>query len=375
MRKSIKRFVLIGLMSLCLSTVSIMPRAQTKEDFLNGFLDNVYSIMLNREADEEGKLYWKQQILDGKTGILNFLNQMLDQKEFEELNISSEDFINKAYSLLMNRDSEEEGFNYWMDKLGNNSGNEQKLNLINDMAHADEFMSKVNEHGILFKKFEEELLEQTIDELKDIDVFIRDAYQYILGRSYDNDGLNYWRTALTSQEKGAIDLIESFISTNEFKARNVSDKQFIQIVYEVLFNREADLEGLNYWSSVYQKDTSSNRMKNLVLNIADDIEFLTRIKNMNVILKKIDLSLFYSETLSSKNNVRTITSSQLSEIKKGMTFFDIVVKLGRTKDVSSISEINIAKYIVDKSKEIYFIFSNPLASYNFDPMEILKSQN
>ncbi len=375
MRKSIKRFVLIGLMSLCLGTVSIMPRAQTKEDFLNGFLDNVYSIMLNREADEEGKLYWKQQILDGKTGILNFLNQMLDQKEFEELNISSEDFINKAYSLLMNRDYEEEGFNYWMDKLGNNSGNEQKLNLINDMAHADEFMSKVNEHGILFKKFEEELPEQTIDGLKDIDVFIRDAYQYILGRSYDNDGLNYWRTALTSQEKGAIDLIESFISTNEFKARNVSDKQFIQIVYEVLFNREADLEGLNYWSSVYQKDTSSNRMKNLVLNIADDTEFLTRIKNMNVILKKIDLSLFYSETLSSKNNVRTITSSQLSEIKKGMTFFDIVVKLGRTKDVSSISEINIAKYIVDKSKEIYFIFSNPLASYNFDPMEILKSQN
>lgn len=374
MKRNLKKIVLGGLISLSLCAGGISPTAQTKEDFLNNFLNNVYTIMLNREADEEGKLYWEQKILNGETGILNFLNQMLEQKEFGELKISSQDFINKIYNLLMNREPEEEGFNYWTQRLGDESSHEQKLNLINEIAHSQEFMGKVNEYGILFKKFEEKIPDEVVEELSDLDIFIKDAYEHILGRSSDGDGFNYWKTKLTSKEKGAIDLIENFISTDEFKSKKISDKQFIQLIYEVLFNRQADSDGLNYWNSIYQKDNSNSRMKNLVLNIADDKEFLNRIKGMNIILKKVDLTSFYSEMFSTKNNIRAITSTQLFEIKKGMSFFDIIVKLGRTKNISNVSGINIAKYIVDTSKEIYFVFSDPTASYNFDPMEILKSQ-
>ena len=86
------------------------------------------------------------------------------------------------------------------------------------------------------------------------------------------------------------------------------------------------------------------------------------------------MNLFYSELLTTKNNIRSITSNQLSEIKMGMTFFDIIVKLGRTKNVSSVNGVNIAKYTVDGSKEMYFIFSDPSSTYKFDPMEVLKAQ-
>lgn len=374
MKKNIKKIVLGSLLSLSLCLGGSYAHAETKEEYLDSFLDSVYSIMLDREADEEGKSYWSERILSGDTGILDFLNQILSQEEFANLNISSEDFITKNYNLLINREPDEDGFNYWMSQLGENSTKEQQLNLINQMAHSEEFMSKINELGIVFKKYEEQKPVVVPEQVSDIDIFIRDAYEHILGRQYDQEGFDYWKGQLTSQDKGAIDLINQFISLDEFKARNLTDQQFIGAMYEVLFNREADQDGLNYWNSIYQKDKSSNRMANIVLNIADNTEFLSRIKNMNVIFKKIDLNLFYSELLTTKNNIRSITSNQLSEIKMGMTFFDIIVKLGRTRNVSNVEGINIAKYIVDGSKEMYFIFSDPSSTYKFDPMEVLKAQ-
>lgn len=377
MKKNIKKFIFGSILSLSVCVGGFNAFAQTKEEYLNDFLDNVYTVMLERESDPEGKEYWKNKILSEEIGILDFLNQILDQDEFEKLQDSPEDFITKNYTLLVNREPDEEGFNYWLGRIGQDSNKSEKLNLINEMAHSQEFMGKVNELGILFKKVVVEPtpppVENKPEELTELDIFIKDAYQYLLGRESDSDGFNYWKGQLTSKNQGALDLINNFIALDEFKARNLNDKQFIGAIYEVLFNREADGEGLNYWNSIYQKDKSSNRMKNIVLEIADDTEFLTRIKSMGVILKKIDVNLFYSELLTSKNDVRAITSSQLSEIKKGMSFFDIIVKLGRTRNVSNVQGVNIAKYIVDK-KEFYFIFSDPSATYQYDPMEVLKSQ-
>lgn len=373
-KNNIKKIIFSSLLSISICLGSTISFAQTKEDYLDKFVGNIYGVIFNREADEEGKNYWVNQVLNENIGVLDLLNQILDQPEFEELNISNEEFINRNYELLLNREADQEGFDYWSSILGDNTSKDKRLSLINEMAHSEEFMGEINNLGILFKKYKQE---PTVEPEKrsDLDEFISDAYTYLLGRDYDYEGFNYWKGQLTSQNKGAIDLINEFIKLDEFKSRNLSDKQFISEIYQVLFNREADSDGLNYWTSLYQKDKSSQRTVNIVLNIADNAEFLDRIKGMNIIFKKIDLNLFYSELLTKQNKVRAITSSQLSEISKGMTFFDIIIQLGRTRNVSNVDGVNVAKYIVDGSKEFYFIFSDPSATYKFNPMDILNSQN
>lgn len=374
MRKNnIKKIIFGSLLSISICLGSTTSFAQTKEDYLYKIVENIYSIIFNREADEEGKYYWINRVLNEEIGILDLLNQILDQPEFDELNVSNEEFINKNYELLLNREADQEGFDYWVSVLGDSESKSERLKLINDMAHSEEFMSEINNLGILFKKFKQEIVVQP-EKLSDLEEFISDAYKYLLGRNYDSEGFNYWKGQLTSHDKGAIDLINEFIKLDEFKARKLSDKQFIGEIYKVLFNREADSDGLNYWNSLYQKDKTTQRMVNIVLNIADNTEFLDRIKGMNIIFKKIDLNLFYSELLTKGNKIRAITSSQLSEIKSGMNFFDIIVKLGRTRNMSNVDGVNIAKYIVDGSKEFYFIFSNPSATYNFNPIDVLNSQ-
>lgn len=348
----------------------------SKEDYLDSFIDNVYGIIFNRESDLEGKYFWIDQILGEQLGILDFLNQILDQPEFTEQIISPEEFITNNYHLLFKREPDEEGLTYWMDRFSKDNSKDLKLELINEMAGGPEFKGIIESFGIYFKKPIDEILPQIEKpEYVGIDEFISDAYNHLLGRSGDLDGMNYWKEELTSQNKGALDLINEFIVLDEFKAQNLSDKEYINAIYEVLFNRSADSDGLNYWYDIYTKDKTSYRMKNIVFNIADDVEFLSRINELNIILKKVDLNLFYSEYLNSNNKLREITSVQLGEIQEGMSFFDIIVKLGRTKDVSNIDGVNIAKYIVDKSKEMYFIFSNPIDVYEFNSMDVFNSQN
>lgn len=375
MCKKLKLFVFGFLMSASFCLGSRVSFAQSKDEYLENFLNNVYTIMLERASDEEGVSYWIEKILNEEIGILDFLNQILDQDEFKNLNTTPEDFVTKTYNLLMNREPDEEGFNFWVDELKKSNDSTGKLNLINEMAHSEEFLNNINELEIIFKK--EPVIEQQVVEDEnenDLDVFVKDAYRHILNREIDNDGFIYWKSQLESKEKGALDLINEFIKLDEFKSRNLNDEQFIGAMYEVLFNRSADDEGLKYWNNIYSKDKSAKRMQNIVFNIADDKEFLQRVKSMNIILKKVDQELFYSEYLNYKNNIRGINSSQLNEITKGMSFFDIIVKLGRTRNVSSVKGINIAKYIVDGAKPMYFIFSNPSSTYNFNAIDVFKAQ-
>lgn len=375
MGKNLKRIVFSCLLSVSVCLNSYNAFSQTKEEYLESFINNVYSIMLERDSDEEGVEYWLNKIINGEIGILDFINQILDQDEFKNLEINSEDFIIKTYDLLMNREPDEEGFKYWLEKIGTTNDVNEKLNLISQMAHSEEFSTKINELEILLKKeIIEEDKEEVPEQLSDLDVFIKDAYTYILGRDGDEGGITYWKDQLQSKQKGALDLINEFITLEEFKSRNLTDKQFISSMYEVLFNRTADSGGLEYWNGIYNKDKSSKRMQSIVFNIADDEEFLNRIKNMDIILKKVNEELFYSEYLTKQNKIRGITTSQVTQIKKGMNFFDIIVKLGRTKNISNVKGINIAKYIVDGSKELYFIFSDLTATYNYDAIDILKSQ-
>ncbi len=373
MIKNIRKVIVGGFLSLSLCLGAVPALAGEKEDYLDTFLSNTYTIMLERESDAEGLNYWKDKILNEEIGILDFLNQILDQDEFSNIKISNTEFIKKNYQLLLNREPDSDGINYWTSKLSEIPSKEEKLGVINEMSHSEEFMGEMDRLSILFKK-PEPPKEEVVEVGDSIDVFIKDAYEFLFNRSYDEGGLNFWKQELSSQNKGAIDLINNFISQEEFKARNLSDKEFISAIYEVLFNRSVDNDGLEYWNNIYAKDKSSNMRANIVLEIADSEEFLERIENLNMIFKKIDINLFYSELLTKSNKIRGITSSDLSEIKKGMSFFDIIVKLGRTRDVSNVNSINVAKYIVDGSKEFYFIFSDPSATYKFNPIDVLKAQ-
>jgi len=61
--------------------------------------------------------------------------------------------------------------------------------------------------------------------------------------------LNYWVAELESGNLSIDDMAKHFILDEDFKNKNLSDKEYVNLLYRVLLNREADKNGQQYWQN------------------------------------------------------------------------------------------------------------------------------
>lgn len=85
--------------------------------------------------------------------------------------------------------------------------------------------------------------------------FVTRFYQQCLDREPDFAGLDYWVLSLVSNESTGADVATGFVFSNEFVTQNVSDAEYLTVLYRAFFNREADTSGYDYWYNRLQTGT------------------------------------------------------------------------------------------------------------------------
>ena len=85
----------------------------------------------------------------------------------------------------------------------------------------------------------------------DDDAWVRGAYQSLLGRDADQEGLDYWKSNLAS---GAS---RDSVIANIKRAPEYRDK-FIGEAYKNLLGRDVGLEGIDYWSKAMEGGASED---------------------------------------------------------------------------------------------------------------------
>ncbi len=132
----------------------------------------------------------------------------------------------------INSDYETGGKAYWLSLL---SSGVSKLEIINSFIETPEWVSVCKEYGIRSGATIEDSVPQA-----DVGDFIERLYQNILGRHSDEGGMQSWRQAAASGATGA-DIASGFLYSPEFLNKPISNAEFIQILYRVFFDREADV--------------------------------------------------------------------------------------------------------------------------------------
>ena len=89
-----------------------------------------------------------------------------------------------------------------------------------------------------------------------IRAFVERLYTEVLGRESETDGAYYWYSELYNFKVTGADVGMLFVTSAEFRERNVSDDQFLKIMYKTFFNREADTDGFNYWKGLLSSGTA-----------------------------------------------------------------------------------------------------------------------
>jgi hypothetical protein len=89
-----------------------------------------------------------------------------------------------------------------------------------------------------------------------VEAFVTRFYQLCLDRNPDSNGLDDWVTSLLDGTQTGSDVADGFVFSNEFIAKNLSNEDFLRVLYKAFFNRNADNNGWNLWLSALTSGSS-----------------------------------------------------------------------------------------------------------------------
>lgn len=132
------------------STVT-RPIANTQA--ISNYLKTVYNNVFGREVDQQGLNYWVQKLSSGQVELEDFFKNLLSENEFLTVAPTPEDKIKKLYAGIFQREPDQGGFNYWVNRYKvelRDERNEREAlrEVIDDMTDGAEFKQILRRLGL-----------------------------------------------------------------------------------------------------------------------------------------------------------------------------------------------------------------------------------
>ncbi|MCR5802918.1 MAG: leucine-rich repeat protein [Clostridia bacterium] len=228
------------------------------------FVERLYEVALGRESDPDGKAYWANQVVKGNLTGADCIKQFLLSEEFNNRNLSDEEFVTVLYKALFDRDAKDDpdGFNFWMDSL-KTVGRES---VVDGFINSTEWCNVCAAYGV---KSGATKAKATVAS-KNATEFATRLYTECLEREPDEDGLKFWSLALTNLDITGTEAAHEFFYSAEFNSFNLSNTELVTKMYKTLLGREADSEGLAFWVKNMDNGMTKDQLFN---SFADSPEF------------------------------------------------------------------------------------------------------
>jgi hypothetical protein len=243
-------FLVTMLIGLSIPTQTLAADRSDVEDFVTRF----YELCLGRSPDAAGLDGWVSALMDGSKTGSDVAYGFVFSPEFVNQNTSNDEYLRVLYAAFFNRPADAAGLQGWLDAMASGASRED---VLKGFIFATEFKNLCDEYGII--AFEEDTPKTPRDY---VEAFVTRFYQLCLNRNPDPIGLEGWVNNLLNQIQAGADVAEGFIYSSEFVARNTSNSDYLLILYEAFFNREADPAGWDTWMS----ELNSGRNRSEVLD-------------------------------------------------------------------------------------------------------------
>ncbi len=212
---------------------------------------SMYTGLLGRGADAAGLKSWTDELASGKVCMAQVIKGFVDSAEFKSRNLSNKDYVKALYEGALGRtpsDSEMEG---WVKALENGTSRDA---ILNSFFNSDEFRNNCAalgvEPGIIGDKGEVLYNKGVYD-------FVKRNYEKALGRSGESAGVNDWSKALLKKEASYEQVVRGFLNSAEFTSKDLSDEDYVEVLYVVCLGRPSDPEGKAAWVKVLKDKTAT----------------------------------------------------------------------------------------------------------------------
>ena len=230
--------------------------SSSEEGTFEDFVERLYTVALNRPSEATGKEFWCLHVGNGDLNGAQCANEFLLSKEFKERNLNDEDFLKVLYKTFFDRNAADDtdGFNFWMNCLKTQG----RDSVVDCFINSEEWCNVCASYGV---KSGATRAKAAIASRNATEYATR-LYTCCLGRDPETDGLNFWSLGLTNLEVSGYEAAKQFFESAEFKGFNTSDEEYLRRLYTTFMGREADTDGLNYWLKVMSDGMSREQVLN-----------------------------------------------------------------------------------------------------------------
>ena len=192
-------------------------------------INRLYQGALGRDADAAGLAFWDTQLGRGMS-LAEISTAIVQSEEARNgASLTDEAFVQSLYRTLLGRDASEAETGFWTDGWA-------RQGALRGIAVSQEAVASDGDTPLMVADY---------DMLQ-----VARAYQVLLGRDVDQDGLLYWEGRFGSEQPGEV--LATIADSAEFTARahegGLDNVAFVERLYDDAFSREASAEDIGYWT-------------------------------------------------------------------------------------------------------------------------------
>ena len=216
------------------------------------FVYRLYKLVLSRDADDAGLKAWVEALVSKRNNAAKVVEGFIFSDEFKKKNLNDSDYIEVLYKTLLDRNSDPEGKENWLEVAAIGVS---RAFLLNDFIGSDEFTKLCAKYGITRGSL---TLTENRDKNKLTTEYVSLVFKRSLDRTATVSDLNTWTGKLNNRTASARDFVYSIIFSDEAKPLIASDTDFINRLYNAaLFRSPSDSE-LSSWLTALKTQSKTS---------------------------------------------------------------------------------------------------------------------
>ena len=228
------------------------------------FVQRLYEKVFQRTADTAGLNDWSNKLYNGTTTGATTAWNFFFSPEFGNKNTTNEQYVNILYQALFDRNADTDGKANWVSLLDNGVS---RAYVLKGFTDSSEFNNLCSVYGIQQGTI---TTSENRDKNPQVTAFVNRLYTIAMNRAADVNGLNDWTGKLLAKTKTPKQVASGFVFSQEMANRNLSNQEYVTMLYRTMMDREPDEAGLNDWVTRLQSGTSRQSVFD---GFADSTEF------------------------------------------------------------------------------------------------------
>ena len=243
----------------------VLAAGTDPDDKVAAFVTRCYWLVLGRQPEAQGLGHWTELLKSRQLTAAEVISGFLNSLEYQSKHKPAADLVEIMYRTMLNRASDESGRRNWLQVIANGA---TMNGLISGFSNSQEFKELCESYGIESGTLTNNGGEPAAYNEKLV-AFVTRCYREALNREPEDEGLYSWCRALTLKQMTYKQAAEGFVFSPELTGRQLSNAEFVKVLYRLYLGRGADPEGLQNWVQMLDSGATREQVSEGFANSAE----------------------------------------------------------------------------------------------------------